>query len=288
MATYIINPNFVTYAKAIYAPTTCASYFANIESMLKFVSKPDVDVTETDILMWIADMTKNGLTNSSRKQHLDSIKAYFKFLVSKGYMTSNPAKEVKVLNVSNKAKHHMESNMMEAMVASAKSYRDKAIIILYATSGMRVSELTGLTIQQYMKMKANGDNKIEIVSKRDKHRFVYFNAQAQEAIDKYLPMRVNANCDALFITNQGNPIARNNMNLALKKIAKDAGISFWEDMSNHQLRAGCATIYYENGMGLHDLQNLLGHSDVSTTLRYTKSDDENVSRQVMGMNVMKF
>lgn len=288
MATYIINPNFVTYAKAIYAPTTCASYFANIESMLKFVDKPDVDVTETDILMWIADMTKNGLTNSSRKQHLDSIKAYFKFLVSKCYMSINPTKEVKVLNVSNKAKHHMESNMMEAMVASAKSCRDKAIIILYATSGMRVSELTGLTIQQYMKMKANGDNKIEIVSKRDKHRFVYFNAQAQEAIDKYLPMRVNANCDALFITNQGNPIARNNMNLALKKIAKDAGVPFWEDMCNHQLRSGCATTYYENGMGLHDLQNLLGHSDVSTTLRYTKSSDDNVCRQVMNMNVMNF
>ena len=101
-------------------------------------------------------------------------------------------------------------------------------------------------------------------------------------------MRINAKCDALFITSQGNPIARNNMNLALKKIARDAGVPFWEDMSNHQLRAGCATMYYENGMGLHDLQNLLGHSDVSTTLRYTKSCDESVSRQVMGMNIMKF
>ena len=288
MATYIINPNFVTYAKATYATNTCTSYFKNIETMLNFVGKPENEITKSDILLWLSEMNNQGLSNSSRKQHLDSAKAYFKYLTEEELITKNPTIGTKVLNVSNKAKHHMDIEMMKNMVDHAKTNRDKAIIILYATSGMRVSELTGLTIQQYMKMKANGDNKIEIVSKRDKHRFVYFNAQAQEAIDKYLPMRVNANCDALFITNQGNPIARNNMNLALKKIAKDAGVPFWEDMCNHQLRAGCATTYYENGMGLHDLQNLLGHSDVSTTLRYTKSSDDNVCRQVMNMNVMNF
>lgn len=287
MAT-IINPNFIAYAKATYANNTCASYFKNIETMLNFIGKPDNEITKTDILMWLSEMNRQGLTNSSRKQHLDSVKAYFKYLTEEGLVEKNPTIGTKVLNVSNKAKHHMESNMVEDMVAHAKSCRDKAIIILYATSGMRVSELTGLTIHQYQKMKANGDNKIEIVSKRDKHRFIYFSKQAQEAIDKYIPMRINAKCDALFITNQGNPIARNNMNLALKKIAKEAGVPFWEDMCNHQLRAGCATIYYENGMGLHDLQHLLGHNDVSTTLRYTKSCDESVSRQVMGMNIMKF
>lgn len=287
MAT-IINPNFIAYAKATYANNTCTSYFKNIETMLNFVGKPENEITKSDILLWLSEMNNQGLSNSSRKQHLDSVKAYFKYLAEEELITKNPTIGTKVLNVSNKAKHHMDVEMMKNMVAHAKTNRDKAIILLYVTSGMRVSELTGLTIQQYQKMKANGDNRIDIISKRDKHRFVYFTKEAQEAIDKYLPMRINAKCDALFITGQGNPIARNNMNLALKKIARDAGVPFWEDMSNHQLRAGCATMYYENGMGLHDLQNLLGHSDVSTTLRYTKSCDESVSRQVMGMNIMKF
>lgn len=287
MAT-IINPNFIAYAKATYATNTCISYFKNIEAMLNFVGKPENEITKSDILLWLSEMNNQGLSNSSRKQHLDSVKAYFKYLAEEELITKNPTIGTKVLNVSNKAKHHMDVEMMKNMVAHAKTNRDKAIILLYVTSGMRVSELTGLTIQQYQKMKANGDNRIDIISKRDKHRFVYFTKEAQEAIDKYLPMRINAKCDALFITSQGNPIARNNMNLALKKIARDAGVPFWEDMSNHQLRAGCATMYYENGMGLHDLQNLLGHSDVSTTLRYTKSCDESVSRQVMGMNIMKF
>ena len=287
MAT-IINPNFIAYAKATYASNTCTSYFKNIETMLSFIGKPENEITKSDILLWLSEMNNQGLSNSSRKQHLDSVKAYFKYLAEEELIAKNPTIGTKVLNVSNKAKHHMDVEMMKNMVAHAKTNRDKAIILLYVTSGMRVSELTGLTIQQYQKMKANGDNRIDIISKRDKHRFVYFTKEAQEAIDKYLPMRINAKCDALFITSQGNPIARNNMNLALKKIARDAGVPFWEDMSNHQLRAGCATMYYENGMGLHDLQNLLGHSDVSTTLRYTKSCDESVSRQVMGMNIMKF
>lgn len=287
MAT-IINPNFIAYAKATYATNTCTSYFKNIEAMLNFIGKPENEITKSDILLWLSEMNNQGLSNSSRKQHLDSVKAYFKHLAEEELIAKNPTIGTKVLNVSNKAKHHMDVEMMKNMVAHAKTNRDKAIILLYVTSGMRVSELTGLTIQQYQKMKANGDNRIDIISKRDKHRFVYFTKEAQEAIDKYLPMRINAKCDALFITSQGNPIARNNMNLALKKIARDAGVPFWEDMSNHQLRAGCATMYYENGMGLHDLQNLLGHSDVSTTLRYTKSCDESVSRQVMGMNIMKF
>ena len=278
-----MNTNFILYANAVFSENTVNSYFSHIDKFLNFVGKPEEKIEDADVLLWLEELSNQGLANSSKKQCLDSVKTYFRYLTKKGFIKVNPTVDVEVLNVTNKEKHYMTKEMIQDMMLHAKSYRDKAIILLYVTSGMRVSELTGLTIQQYQDMKNNGDCKIDIVGKRDKHRFVYINKQAQEAIDKYLIERKNAKCDALFITTQGNAIARNNLNNTLKSIAKAAGIPFWNDMCNHQLRAASATIYYENGMHINELQSFMGHTNVTTTLRYTKVNNAKISNQVMEM-----
>lgn len=278
-----INANFLKYAKTNYAPNTCASYTRYINSLLTHSGKEDADITEEDVNDWLCWMANTGRSGATRKQALDSVRAYYKYLVERKYVASNPCQFVKSPRVVSKPKHYMDSEMIHDMVIHAKSYRDKAIILLYASSCMRVSELTGITIEEYMDMKTRGDDRIEIKSKREKLRFVDFSLEAQEYIDKYIPIR-NAGkvkCNKLFLTNQGNQIARSNLNTALKNIAKEAGIPFYEDMSNHQLRSAGATIYYEeDGMTIPELQELLGHEKPATTLLYTKASHEHIARKV--------
>lgn len=284
-----MNADFIKHMNASYAPNTRESYTRYINSLLNFTNKKDIEITSGDINEWLAWMADNGRSGATRKQALDSVKAYYKYLVEGGCVEFNPCRLVKAPSVKNKPKHYMDSEMIQNMAVHAKSYRDKAIILLYASSCMRVSELTGITIEEYMDMKARGDNRIEIKSKREKRRFVDFSLEAQEYIDKYIPIR-NAGkvkCNKLFLTNQGNQLARSNLNTALKNIAKEAGIPFYEDMSNHQLRSAGATIYYEeDGMTIPELQELLGHEKPATTLLYTKASHERVARKVRDKRFM--
>lgn len=283
-----INPNFLKYAKTNYAPNTCESYTRYINSLFAYSSKEDVNITEEDINDWLGWMANTGHIGSTRSLALNAVRTYYDYLESHEYVESNPCKLVKKPRVVNKPKYYMDAEMIHNMALHAKSYRDKAIILLYGSAGVRVSELTGLTITDYLEMKKCHGNQIEITSKRDKRRFVYFSPEVQEAIDKYLPIRNKGKvkCDKLFLTNQGNEMARSNLNTALKNIAKEAGIPFYNEMSNHQLRSACATIYLEDGMTLPELQSLLGHENVSTTLRYTKTNTAKVENAVMGKRFM--
>lgn len=283
-----INTNFLKYTKTNYAPNTCASYTRYIDSLLAHSGKEDVSITEEDINDWLGWMANTGHIGSTRSLALNAVRTYYDYLKSHGYVESNPCKLVKKPRVVNKPKYYMDAEMIHNMVLHAKSYRDKAIILLYGSAGVRVSELTGLTITDYLEMKRCKGNQIEITSKRDKRRFVYFSPEVQEAIDKYLPVRNSGKvkCDKLFLTNQGNEMARSNLNTALKNIAKEAGIPFYNEMSNHQLRSACATIYLEDGMTLPELQSLLGHENVSTTLRYTKTNTAKIESAVMGRKFM--
>lgn len=283
-----INANFLKYAKTNYAPNTCASYTRYINNLLTHSGKEDADITEEDVNDWLGWMANTGHIGSTRSLALNAVRTYYDYLESHDYVESNPCRLVKKPRVVNKPKYYMDAEMIHNMVLHAKSYRDKAIILLYGSAGVRVSELTGLTITDYLEMKRCHGNQIEITSKRDKRRFVYFSPEVQEAIDKYLPIRNKGKvkCDRLFLTNQGNEMARSNLNTALKNIAKEAGIPFYNEMSNHQLRSACATIYLEDGMTLPELQSLLGHENVSTTLRYTKTNTAKVENAVMGKRFM--
>lgn len=279
----MMNKNFERFMEQQFAENTCITYSKHINSFLDYCGKQDEDITTADVNEWLSSLSKSGATKALA---LNSLRTYFKYLVSFGFIEENPCDKALKPRVTSKPKHYMDVEMVRSMIDSATSYRDKAIILLFATSGMRVSELTGLTISDYKNMKTNNSCEIEIQSKREKRRFIYINKQCQDLIDVYLKSRKTNCCDKLFVTNQGNEIARNNLSLMLKKVAKRANISFWEDVSNHQLRSACATIYLENGMTLPELKELLGHESISTTLLYTKANRDNVSKKVKSMEII--
>lgn len=281
-----MNAGFEKFVGLEYAENTDRVYTKNVQKFLSFVNKLEQDVTPLDIVEWKAELVNEGLSSASIALALTSVNVYYKFLVSMEIVAKNPAQSIKKPKVNNKVKHYMDMDMVEDMVLHAKTLRDKAIVLTFATTGMRVSELTSLTVDQYESMKVDGVNFINIIGKGNKERPVYFNDEVIRAIDDYLDHR-QIDSEYLFSSGRGGQIARNNLSNTLKVIARNAGIPFWQDICNHALRSAAATIYCEQGVPVTVVRDLLGHSSLMTTNRYVKTNTASVSNAVMNMKFMK-
>lgn len=282
---YTINPNFITYLKSRQrSENTIKAYVKNINSFFDFVNKPDNEVTAFDVMNWMNSLSDKS--SSTVCQMLSSVKAYFDFLFSFELINKDPTARIKPPHKTNKPKQYMNAKMVKGMIACCSCSRDRAILYTYASTGLRVSELIGLTLKQYQDMKANGNNVIKITGKGNKERFVPFNQETQTAIDDYIKTRNMGvvHSDKLFLSHYGNNIARNNLSMTLKGIAKKAGIPFWNEICNHAMRSACASIYGEAGVPVANIRDLLGHSDLAVTSRYIKTSVEQVSSTVMNMS----
>ena len=282
-----INKNFKDYMRIEnFSINSVESYTRNIEQCLNYINKPETEINSLDIMSWKESL--NGYSSATIAQHISSVKSYFDFLTDYDIINKNPTTKLRIPNIVNKQKHHMTVDQIKDMVKACRTSRDRAIIILAASSGMRVSEFTGLTINQYKNMKANNSHKIKITGKGNKTANVIINEESCKFIDDYLKTRNDhgTGCDKLFLSEQGNQIARNNLNCTLKSVAKRAGISWWKDMSNHQLRAACATINSDRNIPVAQIRDIMRHSSIITTNRYIKSDEENVETNVMELSFM--
>ena len=282
-----INKNFKDYMRIEkFSPNSVEVYTRNIEQCLNFVGKPENEITALDLMAWKESL--NDYSSATMAQHISCVKAYFSFLEDYDIIEKNPASKIKVPDVKNKKKHHMGVEDVRKMVNACRTSRDRAIIVLTASSGMRVSEFTGLTLQQYKDMRANNEHHITIVGKGNKIGKVIINEESCEYIDDYLKTRNDhgTGCDKLFLSEWGNQIARNNLNCTLKTIAKRAGLSYWRDFSCHFLRAACATINADRNVPVTQIRDILRHSSVMTTNRYIRPSDENVEVNVMSMSFM--
>lgn len=261
------------------------TYTRNIESFLNHVAKPECEVNSNDIDCWIEGMS--NYSSATINQKIACVKSYFDILVEYNLVAQNPiGKRTAKPKVVNKEKHHMTSEQVRAMINSAHSTKMKAIISLAASSGLRVGELTNLTLNDYKTMRSNGEHKMYIVGKGNKRAPVIFNEQSCCLIDDYIKIRDDrgTGCEYLFVSREGNRIARNNLNASLKIVARDAGISWYEQFCPHQLRAATATILSDRDVPVMQIRDIMRHSSVSTTNRYVKLSEQNVENNVMSIS----
>lgn len=275
-----MNSNYITYLKADKKSTrTINEYIKYVDKMLKFIGKDEKDITYTDLINWKSSISH--LSPSSICIQIAAIKNYFEFLKDIEEIENNPAEKIKRPVKKNKEKPYPEIDMIRNMIANARTLRDKAIIMLFVTTGLRVSELTSLTLDQYQNMKGAESRELTIIGKGNKERTIFINDETKEAIDMYLKSRPESTCNRLFLSFQGGPIHSNNLSQTLKNIAKNAGLPFWKDISNHWLRVAAATMYAEAGVPIEDIRDLLGHSSANTTSIYLKSCKSRIKNMIM-------
>lgn len=265
------------YLGTLRSENTKVSYGKDLNAMLKHINKNERDITLVDLLDWVNSMKENGNSSATIARRVGSAKRYFEFLSDMDFIDSNPAKKLKAPRIVNKVEPPLTSEDVSNIIASATNPRDKAIVAMLASTGMRISELINITLSDFE------GNDIHIVGKGSKRRVVHINDKTMEYIKAYMVVRKDG-VDNLFVSNQHTKMNPDSVNKTLKKLASKAGID--KNVHNHSLRHLWATCMLDNNVPLERIQLCMGHSDISVTTRYAKIRNEReVVRETMEIEV---
>lgn len=263
--------HYVNYLKGNQrSDKTVNCYVADITSCLNAVNKPIEAITIFDLESWKVGMS--NLASATVSRRITAVKCFFKYLSDRDMITKDPAKCLTNVKIKNKVKVVPDGHEIRKMLEVAGCKRNKAIIMTLATTGMRISELASITLEQY---EHRVDDSLIITGKGDKQRIIQFAPETISMIDDYIAWgRKSGGCDKLFVGNMGNPISQQCTSDMLKRTAKRAGVENWHDISNHYMRAAFATIKSEAGVPIEVLQQMLGHNSPVITSRYIKRTEQ--------------
>lgn len=248
-----MNQYYIDYLKgANKSQNTIKSYVGHIERMLKDVSKDETDITFLDMVHWQSEL--NNLSTSTIHLKVVAVQDYFDFLVNAHVISENPARGLVTAKVVNKKKPDPEANMINELITAAYTKRDKAMIALFANTGVRFEEGINITLEQYYQ------RRFEIVGKGNKSREIYINDNVKKMCDDYLASR-KIKSDLLFVSNNGNKMDNSNWCKGIKRCAKRARLECWKDITPHWLRHAFATQASQMGVPVADIGFALGHSD---------------------------
>ena len=266
------------YLGTLRSDSTKKSYGKDLKDMLGYIGKDEADITLPDLLDWVNHMKEKGNSTATIARRIGTCKRYFEFLMDVELIEKNPAKKLKAPRIVNKVEPTLTSDEVKAIIDCTTNPRDRAIIATLASTGMRISELVNITLDDF-----DGDD-VNIVGKGSKRRVVHLNDTAMGYINEYLKVRKDG-VDNLFVSNRHTPMNPDNINKTLKMLAKKAGVE--KNIHNHSLRHLWATSMLDHGVPIEQIQLCMGHSDISVTTRYAKIRNERaVVRNVMDIEVI--
>ncbi len=266
-------------------PRTCRAYRSDLGRFLDYLAEQgDVpgpgDIDHRTLRDFAAHLHREGRAPSSIRRTQSALRAFFGFLAGEGIVAGDPSDRMDRPAMARKLPEFLTRDeavaVVEAVDPDSKVYwRDRAVLELLYATGMRVSELTGLSL-------ADLDQENEccmVFGKGGKERLVPVGEAALKAVERYLAaVRPALDRGAgrgkgmLFLNQRGTPLGRMTVWTIVSRAAKRGGIE--RRISPHTLRHSCATHMLEGGADLVAVQELLGHADISTTQIYTHLDRE--------------
>ncbi len=245
--------------------------FSSYCASLKISSPQKVKTAVID--NYLTALTKDGKSDSTKARITASLRAFFRYLISKGVVDNNPVTDAVKSKVSKKMPGVLESEeiiklLSQPSLEDYKGIRDKAMLELLYATGIKVSELLDLRVFDF-----NLQLSIIHLKSGKKERIIPIYPAAVKSVSNYLlnvrPLIVlENNQDKLFTNMNGQPMSRQGFWKIIKQYAKEAGIK--EEITPHTLRHSFAAHLLENGAKLSDIKEMLGHSDISSTQIYAQ------------------
>ena len=292
---------FLVYLRSVRnsSPHTIRSYENDLVQFLKFLTPPGTampppqDVTHLMIREFVANLHDQKLEKSTIARKLAAIRSFFKYAVREGIVVRNPARMVATPKLAKRIPSVVSAEDLNsfldsivekpARVSSQRRSgtvnddsrlmvrRDRAILELLYASGLRVSELTGLNLGDMDRKELM----LRVRGKGNKERIVPYGGKAQQALEAYEPLREEVlrkaggrgDRQAVFLNHMGTRLTQRSVARIVKKYSRLANINW--DLHPHSLRHAFATHLLADGADLRAIQELLGHSSLSTTQRYT-------------------
>lgn len=258
---------------------TVESYMLDLDKFVAFLKHQDINelssIDYQTIRLYLSELSNQAYAVSSTNRMVSTLRNFFIFLVKEGYIQDNPMTLIESAKNRKKLPQSLSFKQVEAILEAPDTQtnngiRDRAILELMYATGLRVSELTDLTISNiHLDL-----GFIQAIGKGNKERLIPLGEEAVFWLKKYLDevyfiykAKSKTSPTALFLTQRGNQFTRQGIWKNLKKYVQLSGIN--KDISPHTLRHSFATHLLENGADLRMVQELLGHSDISTTQIYT-------------------
>lgn len=260
--------NYLKYERA-YSDNTVGAYMNDLNKYEEFLKK-DILESDTEDLEKYLKYIKN-LESTTVAHKITSIKSYFNYNIKRGIISVNPADKVSRPKLTKHLPEYLTEEevgkLLDVEVKSPYDYRNKTILELLYSSGIRISELVNIKTPNY----DSEECLIRIMGKGSKERIVPLGDYAVNIMNDYMnnyrPLINKKHTDYVFINNRGDKISRQFIFKVIKKEALKKGIK--KDISPHTLRHTFATHLLKNGADLRIIQELLGHENISTTQIYT-------------------
>lgn len=266
---------------------TISSYKNDLSSLLNFLKDSGInDPSEIKPKLlndFFVLLTKLGLSSRSSARYYSSLKGFFGYLFSNGYIEINPMEKISAPKVSKGLPNVLNFSEIEAILSQPDTskklgLRDKAFLETFYACGLRVSELINLKISDLFLH----EEMIRVFGKGSKERFVPIGSSAIKWIDEYLkssrPLleKKAKSQHILFLNNRGTKLSRMGIWKIVDGYAKQAGIK--KEVHPHTFRHSFATHLLEGGADLRAVQEMLGHVDISTTQIYTHIDRDYIKQ----------
>ena len=260
-----------------YSQNTIDSYKNDLVKFFDFINKSLLNINKDDVKKYLKKLSEDNLDERSIARNISTLKSFYKFLMIEKKIQENPIESISQPKLGKKLPNTLSEEEVDKLLdidlVDNYAYRNKAMLELLYATGLRVSELVNLKVYDINLEEAI----VKTMGKGSKERIIPLGDYALSALRVYIEeyrsslFKKEIN-DYLFLNNHGKKMTRQGFFKIIKKIAYEKGIN--KKISPHTLRHSFATHMLKHGADLRIIQELLGHSDVSTTQIYTHVSNE--------------
>lgn len=246
-------------------------YSSTLDNLIKNLEKPFNQIETEDLRVYLSEYQKK---NNASKQTIDNIRrilsSFFTWLEDEDYILKSPVRRIHKIKTTKQVKETYSDEALERLRDNCKTIRDLAIIDILSSTGMRVGELVKLN-----RVDVDFNNReCVVLGKGSKERVVYFDARTKLHLQNYLNSRTDEN-EALFVSllEPHNRLEIAGVEIMLRKLGRTLDIN---KVHPHKFRRTLATRAIDKGMPIEQVQKLLGHQKIDTTMEYAIVDQQNV------------
>lgn len=264
------------------SPHTLKNYQRDLEQLHRFCEQQAVEdwsgLSENHIRQYVSQRHRQGLSGKSLQRELSAFRTFFRFLLTEGLIQFNPAAEVQAPKAKRKLPNTLDVDKVKRLVEiqgdDPLTVRDRAILELFYSSGLRLSELLNLDLTDVDQQ----EGLVQVTGKGNKTRRIPIGRYAVQALKQWMQVRLEMVKDdetAVFVNQRGQRLAARTVQKRLKDWALKQGIDV--RVYPHLLRHSFASHVLESSQDLRAVQELLGHADISTTQIYTHLDFQHLA-----------
>lgn len=257
-------------------PASVKNFFYTLRDFFKTCNKPYDKVRYQDVIGYLHAVMARGVKPQSAEKKREHIGEFYKWLATEEYLDKNPCLKAKFIKGVGAPKKALSRDELETVFAACETLREKALCILMYSTGCRIAEVAGIKIDDIKETDGNTRD-IDVIGKGDKQRYVHLNSRAYRAVFDYLKFRKEES-DYVFCSRQRpyGKLKTNSLREEFNKIIRRVKDEISFHPTPHTMRRTHATEAVRHDMPIELLQKDMGHSQLSTTAMYIKTNTDDV------------